>query len=193
MAEPLLRFQTLGERTRAAGNAHPVFAPQGTYPTAGDDRWIAITVRDDHDWQALVVAMGSPAWARAEELARAGGRRARRAEIDGHIADWTRAQERDAVASALQEASVPAAPVLDLAEMLRHPHFIERRLAGQVRDAVEGREWAVYRTPWTLGRTPGAAESAAPALGADNDYVFGELLGLSRDERERLADDGVIR
>ena len=39
---------------------------------------------------------------------------------------------------------------------------------------------------------PPAASLAAPTLGADNDYVFGELLGLTAQEVQRLQSDGVI-
>jgi crotonobetainyl-CoA:carnitine CoA-transferase CaiB-like acyl-CoA transferase len=35
-------------------------------------------------------------------------------------------------------------------------------------------------------------ERAAPLLGADNDYVFGELLGLTSAEIDQLRGDGVI-
>jgi len=33
---------------------------------------------------------------------------------------------------------------------------------------------------------------AAPTLGEHNDYVFGELLGLSAETRERLVRDEVL-
>ena len=35
-------------------------------------------------------------------------------------------------------------------------------------------------------------DRAAPLLGADNDYVFGEILGLSTAEIGKLREDGVI-
>jgi crotonobetainyl-CoA:carnitine CoA-transferase CaiB-like acyl-CoA transferase len=43
-----------------------------------------------------------------------------------------------------------------------------------------------------LSETDWAIERAAPLLGADNDYVFGEILGLTTAEIGRLRDDGVI-
>ena len=46
--------------------------------------------------------------------------------------------------------------------------------------------------PFTLSETPSRQERAGPTLGADNDHVFGGILGLSEDERATLARDGVF-
>ena len=43
-----------------------------------------------------------------------------------------------------------------------------------------------------FSRTPGAIQRGAPRLGAHNDEVYGGLLGLSAEERARLAREGVI-
>ncbi len=191
--DPLIRYQLTGQVAEPCGNAHPEMAPHGTYPTSGKDRWVAIAVRDDREWQALVSAMGSPDWSRAEVLVRRAGRLARREEIDRRVAEWTSTQDRDPLAEKLQAAGVPAAPVLELAEMLGHPHFAERRLETRVpgEAAPEG-GWRIYNTPWHFTSTPGEVRAPAPALGADNAYVFGELLGLSEDEIQRRKDEGVI-
>jgi len=43
-----------------------------------------------------------------------------------------------------------------------------------------------------LSETPGALTwSGRQTAGADNDLVFGELLGLSPDERAALAEEGI--
>ena len=46
--------------------------------------------------------------------------------------------------------------------------------------------------PMTFSRTEQDNWRSAPLLGEDNDYVFGELLGLSADERADLTDRGAI-
>jgi crotonobetainyl-CoA:carnitine CoA-transferase CaiB-like acyl-CoA transferase len=40
--------------------------------------------------------------------------------------------------------------------------------------------------------TPGSIRSTGPALGAHNPEVYGEWLGLARDEQDRLRELGVI-
>ena len=46
--------------------------------------------------------------------------------------------------------------------------------------------------PFILSGTPARQERAGPMLGADNDHVFGEILGLGAEERVALARDGVF-
>jgi crotonobetainyl-CoA:carnitine CoA-transferase CaiB-like acyl-CoA transferase len=50
----------------------------------------------------------------------------------------------------------------------------------------------VMAPPFRLSATPSSQERAGPTLGADNDRVFGELLGLSVEERRTLERDGVF-
>ena len=47
-------------------------------------------------------------------------------------------------------------------------------------------------TPAHLSRTPAQRRAPSPPLGADNDAVFGELLGLSESEREALLISGAL-
>ena len=46
--------------------------------------------------------------------------------------------------------------------------------------------------PVHFSETDWEIHKAAPTLGADNDYVFGEILGLSEAEIGRLRDEAVI-
>jgi crotonobetainyl-CoA:carnitine CoA-transferase CaiB-like acyl-CoA transferase len=50
----------------------------------------------------------------------------------------------------------------------------------------------VMAPPFKLSGTPSSQERPGPTLGADNEYVFGELLGLSAEERRTLGRDGVF-
>jgi len=86
----------------------PAVAPHNTYPCAGEDRWIAIAVRNDAEWQAMARAMGEPAWATEAGFATNAGRVEHQDELDAHIAAWTSAREDYAVMQVLQAAGVPA-------------------------------------------------------------------------------------
>ena len=46
--------------------------------------------------------------------------------------------------------------------------------------------------PYHLSETPWEIEHPAPLLGQHNDYVFGEVLGLSGTEIDDLRTDGVV-
>jgi len=56
----------------------------------------------------------------------------------------------------------------------------------------DGTVTQVTGVPFKLSRTPGAVRTAAPEIGDDNDYVLGDLLGLSRDQRTALIAEGAV-
>jgi crotonobetainyl-CoA:carnitine CoA-transferase CaiB-like acyl-CoA transferase len=56
--------------------------------------------------------------------------------------------------------------------------------------------WPVAEVPVKMSESPayigGRIDRAAPCYGEDNQYVFGELLGMSTKDIDALAADGVI-
>ncbi len=191
VGEPLGDFQLTGRGAGTRGNYHPRMAPHGTYPAAGEDRWVALAVGTDGEWQALVRAMGRPAWAADESLRTAAGRRERRAELDTNLAAWTVQFPRDELVEQLQEAGVAAAPVLEIAELNSHPHFLERGLSHQI-ERSDGEPELVYNTPWHCTVTPPKVRRRTPEVGEHNEYVFGELLGMSAGEIRELVEQEVM-
>ncbi len=192
-----------GSVQRAIGNrsiyAADGVAPCGVYPCLpggdggdGGDHWIAITVATDEEWAALRAVMGEPAWAAAPELATGAGRAASQDLLDGKLAEWTRGFEDEALFHRLQEAGVPAAPVLHSWRVLADPHVRARGLYEpcELEDDI-----GVYAYPgpmYGLPASEGGIRRPPVALGQDNDYVYRELLGVSGEEYERLAAEGHI-
>jgi crotonobetainyl-CoA:carnitine CoA-transferase CaiB-like acyl-CoA transferase len=191
VGEPLSDFQLNGRVAGPHANQHPWMAPHGIYPTSGDDSWMALAVGSDEEWRALAGAMGAPAWASDTALSTGAGRYARRAELDARLAEWTSRFDRDALVARLQEAGVAASPVLDIDEVRTHPHFRERQLCQEV-DGFEGKPELVYNTPWHFSQTPRGVDRPSPEVGEHNDYVFGELLGMTAAERQALVEQKVM-
>ena len=52
-----------------AGNRSEQGAPWGLYPCTGEEQWVAITCRDDSDWDRLRRVMGEPDWAADDAFA----------------------------------------------------------------------------------------------------------------------------
>lgn len=191
MGQPLLEYQLDGRVAGAQGNAHPQHCPHGIYQASGDDRWIALAVRDAAEWESLCGVIGRPDLAGDPGLASAAGRRARIEEIDATISAWVSGKERDAASDELASSGVPSAPVLELDERNEHPHWIERGLT--LRHEYEG--WdpcTIYATPWHLTATPPEMTRRTPLLGEHNDYVFRELLGMDQETIARLTEEGVL-
>jgi len=56
--------------------------------------------------------------------------------------------------------------------------------------------WPVAEVPVKLRESPayagGRIDRGAPCYGEDNEYVFGELLGMSTNEIAELTEEGVL-
>ena len=64
------------------GNRSPDFAPQGVYPCAGHDAWVALTVRDDDEWRSFRRVLGDPQPLRTPAFDTLAGRQAGHDDID---------------------------------------------------------------------------------------------------------------
>jgi len=167
-----------GRSAGALGNRHPraAAAPHGVFPCAGEDRWIAIAVTNDDAWQALVAAMERPAWATAPELAALPGRLAALDDLHARLAAWTADQDDYELARRLQAAGVAATPVLNVADLLRDPHWRARGTFIEVvhplgfKETIYGAYVKTSRSAITV--RPG------PRIGQDNERVFKRLLGM---------------
>jgi crotonobetainyl-CoA:carnitine CoA-transferase CaiB-like acyl-CoA transferase len=108
----LVHYLNGGPEPERNGNRSPRMVPHGAFPSAGDDRWVAIACRNDADWSRLSEATGI---AGPPDLA---GRLAEVNAIEAQLSEWTRTRENWDAAAELQRAGVPASPVEDLSELL---------------------------------------------------------------------------
>jgi len=175
-----------------AGNHDRRAAPHAIYPCSGDDRWIAISVRDDQAWQALTLVLGSPSWAREPALDTLPGRLARQEELDLRIASFTREREAEALMNELQAAGVEAGVVQNFHDLQNDPQLAHRQHFVRIAHPRLG-ELAFERSGFRLSASPGALKSPGPNLGADTLSVLTEILGLSSEEAAKLVADGIAR
>lgn len=173
------------------GNRHPVYAPQGVYRALGDDEWVAISVRDDADWQALGEALGNPEWYRDRKLASVDGRRRHHDEIDGRIEEWTRTRCARDVEIALQEAGVPAGAVLNYRQLRRDPQLNARGMFREITHPVFGPE-VRSASIWERGQIAPPLDRPAPCFGQHNRDILTGILGMTPQQVDELERDGVI-
>lgn len=173
------------------GNRREHGAPWGVYPCKGDDQWVAITVRDDDDWQRLGTALGDPEWARDAALATAEGRHAAHDEIDEHLRAWTGTMSKTGVTATLQMFGVPAAPMFTAADQLRDPHFQARGYPRWLDQ--QGLGWMAFEGP--AFHATGMRDIdvwQAPLIGEHTREIARDLAGLDDATIQRLIDDGVL-
>jgi len=174
------------------GNHHPLdaAAPHGVFPCAGDDRWISIAVATEDEWRGLLAAMDNPAWTAAPEFGSLAQRVAHIDALHEQLATWTRAFDDYALAERLQRHGVAAAPVLNVADLLRDPHY---RARGTFIDVLHplGFHETIYGAYVKTSRTEVDVQPG-PRMGRDNDYVFKELLALDEARYRQLIETQVI-
>lgn len=192
LAGDMLMDYTMNGRVRERdGNSDEVMAPHGCYPCQGEDHWVTIAVSGEEEWRAFCNAIGGLDWTHNRMFADAAGRRQNRSELNRLVAEWTRQHTDYEVMDILQSAGVAAMPTFSGSMIPRDPHLKERGILAEVEHPEMGKR-TVVGPPWRLSATPARIPRAAPLIGEHNQYVLGELLGMSRDEIERLVEEEVV-
>ncbi len=171
------------------GNHSDHGTPWGLFPTSGDDTWVAVCVRDDAEWAALVEVMGSPDW--ADPSMSSADRRAAENEIEAKIAEWTATMSSAEVTDTCLAAGVPAGPMLTGASMSVDPHLEARGYLVKLDQPPIGGmifEGGAFRATSIIGPDI----FPAPGLGEHTREVASGWLGLPDDEIEALVAEGVL-
>jgi crotonobetainyl-CoA:carnitine CoA-transferase CaiB-like acyl-CoA transferase len=175
------------------GNHHPFMAPHGYYRCKGDDAWVAIAIGSDEEWHNFVKAIGEPEWAKETRFQSSLGRWQNQDELDRLIEAWTVQHDHYEVMHLLQNAGVAAGAVLSSSELLSDPHLLERGTFQCIDRALVGvHPYPIPTAPERLSRCPTKIRRPAPLLGEHNDYVLGELLGMSRKQITYLTEQQII-
>ncbi len=174
------------------GNLDDYMAPHNCYPCQGDDKWVSIAIATDEEWNAFCTAIGNPEWTKDERFSDAYSRWQNQEQMDVFIREWTINYTHYEVMELLQKAGVAAVPSFNSPEIWGDPHLDARGLTVIVDHPALGAQ-PVLAPPWKLSRTPAEITRHGTMLGEYNEYVFGDLLGLSKEEISMLVNKGVIR
>lgn len=186
-----IESEVFGVTLTRRGNRGHGDAIQNIYRCAGQDNWIAVTVRDDRQWRALVELMGRPAWC-DEELSTVAARRHRADDVDRRLAEWFADLPLDATVEQLAGAGIPAAPVVSPSLVTDNPQLRHRGFLETLHHPSTGA--GLYPCP-PFARLAGQDNwllRPPPRLGEHNEDVLRDRCGLTDDELTRLATSGVI-
>jgi crotonobetainyl-CoA:carnitine CoA-transferase CaiB-like acyl-CoA transferase len=195
-------YSVAGEVPPALGNRDRVAAPQGCYPTRSlpeepeserltDDRWIAITCRDDDEWQALLGTIGSETLRADPRFATIAARHEHHDDLDAILNEWTARHDSLELMHRLQAAGVPAVALMPDSDVMDDPHEVARGYFA----AVDHRAAGKYRAPgpiWRSQRHDIRLRTPAHGLGEHNREVLQGLLGVDDREFEQLEAQGII-
>ena len=114
------------------------------------------------------------------------------AALKVEIEKWSTTVTAEEAYDAINAAGVPASPINDLYQISHDPHVLEdRQMFIPVKHPVIG-DMRVNGNPVKLLDMMPEVVTCAPALGQHNEEIYGQLLGLDKEQLEALAEDHVI-
>jgi len=192
----ILDYTVNGRIATRSGNRYPLFAddaPYGAFPCKerdGRDRWVAICVTCDEQWQAFCKVIGQPELMMETRFATASARKRNEDELEQLVSEWTRHRSEVEVEVVMQAAGVPASAAQSNKDLFEDPHLAERNYFRLLNHTELGP--VLFAGPvFRLSKTPDN-QSAAPCMGEHNEYVFRELLGMSEEEINQALVEGGI-
>jgi len=190
LAPLILDYMANDRVATRAGNRCPYAAPHGVYRCRGDDRWCAISVFDETEWEAFCRVIGSPDWTENDKFSSFDGRKASEDELDSLIEQWTVSFTPEEVMTLMQQAGVPAGVVETNKELFEDPQLKHRDYFQLVKHSEIGE---CYQQAWPIEMSKSPLKiRPAPCLGEHNEYVFTKILGLSDSEFVDYLNDGVF-
>jgi crotonobetainyl-CoA:carnitine CoA-transferase CaiB-like acyl-CoA transferase len=163
--------------------------PHSHYQT-GDGKWIAIACTSDQIFARLAEAMEQPGLASEKRYGAKELRLAARDEVNKIVAQWVASFECQIILARCAEGGVPASLIYSIADIFEDPQY---RARGNIKmtDSRVG-TIAVPNVVPHLSETPGQIRWLGEGLGAHNEEVLKDLLGLSSAEIDDLRISGVI-
>jgi benzylsuccinate CoA-transferase BbsF subunit len=191
-SSPIMDYQINGRILNRNGNRLDNAAPHGVYQCQGDDRWIAIAILTEEEWQAFKQAMNNPDWAEHERFSTLSLRKQNEDDIDRLITGWTLSLSVDQIDGILQKAGIACNMVEKSSDIYQDSQIAHRRRFTRLNHPVMGEFDFETQPCFILSKTPREISKPSPCLGQHNEYVFKELLGLSDDDFADHIADGSI-
>ncbi len=173
------------------GNRHGGLAeaPYNVYPAK--DGHVAIICNNNRHFHGLLAAMGREDLKEDARFADLKSRIAHMDEVDELVGQWTAGIAREPLTALLRLHRVPHAPVRDLEEVVNDPNMHARGSLQWVEHPEFGRV-PLPHSPIRFDGTPLLPLEPSQRLGAQNDAVYGQWLGLNAQERAQLVEDDVV-
>jgi len=188
---PILDYVVNGVIEGRRGNSSQYAAPHGVYGCKGDDRWCAIAVFTDEEWDAFCKAMGSPEWASEPRFSTLGKRKGNEESLNRLVETWTINHTAEEVMHILQGAGVCAGVVQSAEDLYGDKQLQSRDHLWKTHHNAIG-TFSHLGQPFKLSETPARLRFPAPCLGEHTEYVCTNVLKLSTEEFVELDKNGAF-
>jgi crotonobetainyl-CoA:carnitine CoA-transferase CaiB-like acyl-CoA transferase len=189
---PLMDYQINGNVKGRNGNRFLFASPHGVYKCKGEDYWVALTAKDETQWQNFCRVIGNPALASHPDYATLQSRKKNEDALDKLITEWTLTHTAEEVETLLQRAGVPSNVVEKASDLYKDPQLASRNYFTTLEHSTMGVQKYEAQACYILSKTPREIVAPSPCVGEHNEYVFKELLKMSDDEIAEYLIDGSI-
>ena len=189
--EPLDCYEELGLPERL-GNRIMRLSPFNAYPAK--DGWLVIGAGTDTHWHNILRAIGREELIGDQRFANLSGRITRSEEVDAIITEWTKERTSEEAMSQMRTFEVICGPVNTIKDILAWPHIKARDMLQDLPHPTLGPLPDVKTAgfPIKFSDSPGRLDQPAPLSGQHNEEILCGLLGMGKQELEKLKGEGVI-
>lgn len=172
------------------GNRYEFIYPYDSFQAT--DGWVVIGVGGDEVWKRFCKAMERLDLLDDDSLSKNKDRVLQNARLKEIVTEWTSTRSVQDIVDLLLRHSVPCSPILSIDQLVQDPHIAgAREMITEMDHPIEGKMKVVH-CPIKMSDTKPTIRFTAPHLGAHNEVVLSELLGMSPDDIGRLKKTGAL-
>ena len=191
LAPVIMDYSVNGRIQTHNGNKVPNAAPHAVYACTGEDRWVAIAVTSDEEWQSFCRVIGETAWTKDPKFQTLMGRKENEDELNTLVEAWTKNYSPEEVMSRMQAAGVPAGVVQTEQDLWEDPQMKHRDHFKILKHEAIG-EHHYDGVLFRLSKSPQGPRWAGPVLGQHTVEIFTKFLGMTEDDISNLMAEGVL-
>jgi crotonobetainyl-CoA:carnitine CoA-transferase CaiB-like acyl-CoA transferase len=178
-----------GQAPGPMGTGHPLNAPYQAFPVA--DGWITVGAANQGNWLRLLEALDAPELGDDSRFANNAERMRNLPALRAKLTPLFKARSSAEWLRRLEEAGVPAGPVLDVNQMHADPQALARGMIVKTTHPTAGQVTAIG-LPVKFSETPGGVRRAAPLFGQHTREVLRDH-GYSDAEVDQMVALGAVQ
>ncbi|MBI4763464.1 MAG: CoA transferase [Deltaproteobacteria bacterium] len=186
----LMDYSLTGTVRERTGNRNLGVVPADNFPTK-DGKILVINAGTDPLFQKLVKVMNKPELLQDPLYSTKFARIQNQEKLYQIVGEWVMGFTAAEGLQLLDDGEVPADLVRNIAELANDPHMLEREAVLSFEDPEKGKVLIPGIFP-KLAKAPGRVEFLGARLGEHNREIYGDFLGLSPEEINRLESENVI-
>jgi benzylsuccinate CoA-transferase BbsF subunit len=187
----ILDYTVNGRELKINGNSSNYAAPYGAYACKGDERWIAIGVYDDKEWDGFCKVINNPDLSQDPRFSTLSARIKNKSELDALVNNWTANFTAEQVMDMMQSQGVSAGVVENAEDTEKDPQLTFYNYFHELDHPYLGKLNFYHPPGFTLSKAP-AKVARPPLVGEYNKYICTELLDMPDDEFKELMQQGVF-